>query len=83
MPDLLVGEEDFGDVGPTSWLAQFYPSLISVSLLLSGSCAGLRDILLHLLTVCSCRFVVRDVSLICPLYEATRVLQLQTVLGVE
>ena len=73
LPDLLVGEEGFGDVGPVSWLAQLCLSLMSVSLHLPRKCAGLRDILLDLLTMRSCRFRVRGASLITSLYEANQI----------
>ena len=42
LPDLLVGEEGFGDVGPISWLTQLCPSLMSVSLHFPGRCRVMR-----------------------------------------
>ena len=43
--------------------------------------AGLRDILLDSLTMRSCRFSVRDASLMISLYETIQIRRLLTVLG--
>ena len=52
-----------------------------VSLHLPRKCAGLRDILLDSLTVRSCRFSVRDASLMISLYKTIQIRQLLTALG--
>ena len=52
-----------------------------VSLLLPRKYAGLRDILLDSLTMRSCRFSVRDASLMISLYETTQIRRLLTALG--